>query len=98
VIDFVATGSAETERPATRVRGWLGLGASKYFDWKQRYGKANEHNALVPRDHWLEAWEQEAIVAFARAHPRDGYRRLTFMMLDQDVVAVSPASVYRVRS
>jgi hypothetical protein len=26
----------------------------------------------------------------------EGYRHLTFMMLDQDVVAVSPASVYRV--
>ena len=29
-------------------------------------------------------------------HPDEGYRRLTFMMLDQDVVAVSPSSVYRV--
>ena len=96
MIDFVATWSEQTELPATRLVGWLGLGASKYFDWKQRYGKANEHNATVPRDHWLEPWEQHAIVDFARAHPRDGYRRLTFMMLDQDVVAVSPASVYRV--
>jgi putative transposase len=56
----------------------------------------NEHNGTVPRDHWLEPWEQAAIVDFARTHRRDGYRRLTFMMLDQDVVAVSPASVYRV--
>jgi transposase InsO family protein len=96
VIDFVATWSDETELPATRLLGWLGLSASKYFNWKQRYGKANEHNTKVPRDHWLEAWEHEAIVDFARAHPRDGYRRLTFMMLDQDVVAVSPSSVYRV--
>jgi len=91
----VATWSAQTELPATQVVGWLGLGASKYFDWKQSYGKANEHNAKVPRDHWLEALEHEAIVAVARAHPGDGYRRLAFMMLDQDVVAVSPASVYR---
>jgi len=96
VIDFVTTWSVETELPATRVVGWLGLGASKDFAWKQRYGKANEHNAQVPRDHWLEPWEQQAIVDFARAHPLDGYRRLTFMMLDQDVVAVSPSSVYRV--
>ena len=96
MIDFVATWSAETELPATRLLGWLGLSPSKYFDWKRRYGQANEHNAQVPRDHWLEAWERAAIVAFARAHPRDGYRRLTFMMLDEDVVAVSPASVYRV--
>lgn len=98
MIDFVASWSAETALPATRLVGWLGLGASKYFDWKQRYGKVNEHNTLVPRDHWLEPWEQQAIVDFARAHPREGYRRLTFMMLDEDVVAVSPASVYRVLS
>src|SRR5262245_51991395 len=28
-------------------------------------------------------------------HPIEGYRRLTFMMLDDDVVAVSPAKTYR---
>jgi len=96
VIDFVTTWSTETALPATRLVGWLGLGASKYFAWKQRYGMVNEHNAWIPRDHWLEPWEQQVIVDFARAHPREGYRRLTFMMLDQDVVAVSPTSVYRV--
>ena len=56
----------------------------------------NEHNALVPRDDWLEAWEKKAIVDFHDRHPLEGYRRLTFMMLDADVVAVSPSSVYRV--
>jgi len=29
-------------------------------------------------------------------HPSEGYRRLAFMMLDRDVVAVSPTSTYRV--
>jgi putative transposase len=50
----------------------------------------------VPRDHWLTDDEKLAIVAFARGHPLEGYRRMTFMMLDADVVACSPASVYRV--
>jgi putative transposase len=27
---------------------------------------------------------------------REGYRRLTFMMLDADIVAVSPTSIWRV--
>jgi transposase InsO family protein len=36
-----------------------------------------------------------AIVRFAREYPLEGYRRLTFMMMDRDIVAVSPASVYR---
>jgi putative transposase len=76
--------------------GWLGLGTSKFHDWKHRYGKVNEHNGKVPRDWWLEDWEKQAIVDFHDRHPLEGYRRLTFMMLDDDVVAVSPASVYRV--
>ena len=56
----------------------------------------NEHNSLIPRDFWLERWEKRAIVSFCTAHPLDGYRRLAFMMLDEDIVAVSPSSVYRV--
>jgi transposase InsO family protein len=50
----------------------------------------------VPRDHWLTNDEKERICAFAREHHLEGYRRLTFMMLDADVVACSPSSVYRV--
>jgi putative transposase len=75
---------------------WIGIGASKFHDWKHRFGKANEHNAWVPRDHWLTDDEKERICVFARQNPLEGYRRLTFMMLDADVVACSPASVYRV--
>jgi putative transposase len=75
---------------------WIGIGASKFHDWKLRFGKVNEHNAWVPRDHWLTADEKQRICAFARANPLEGYRRLTFMMLDADQVACSPTSVYRV--
>jgi putative transposase len=45
---------------------------------------------------WLEPWEKDAIIGFHLKNPLEGYRRLTFMMLDADVVAVSPASVWRV--
>lgn len=96
MVDFVRHWSARTELPAERFLGWLDLARSKYGTWKKRYGKANEHNALVPRDHWLEEWERRAILDFHERYPLEGYRRLTFMMLDQDVVAVSPSSVYRV--
>jgi len=75
---------------------WLDLGSSKFHQWRKRYGRVNEHNARIPRDHWLAAWEKQAILAFHDRFPLDGYRRLTFMMLDDDVVAVSPSSVYRV--
>ena len=41
---------------------------------------------------------KQAILDFYRQHPLEGYRRLTFMMLDADIVAVSPSSVWRVLS
>jgi transposase InsO family protein len=72
------------------------LATSKYHQWKDRYGQANEHNGQLPRDWWLEDWEKREILAYQERHPLDGYRRLAFMMLDDDVVAVSPSSVYRV--
>lgn len=81
---------------AKRIVSWVGVGAGKYHDWQSRYGKVNGHNALVPRDHWLEEWEEEAIVKFHDEYPLEGYRRLAFMMLDRDLVAASPSSVYRV--
>ena len=44
---------------------WIGIGTSKFHDWKQRFGKVNEHNAWVPRDHWLTDDEIARICTFA---------------------------------
>jgi transposase InsO family protein len=96
IVDFVRCWSEKTEIGAGRFIEWLGVRTSKFYDWRERYGKANEHNAWVPRDFWLEDWEKKAIVDFHLKNPLEGYRRLTFMMLDRDVVAVSPSSVWRV--
>jgi putative transposase len=96
VVDFVHHWSGRTELPAQRMLGWIDLCPRKYGRWQERYGKTNEHNGLVPRDHWLEGWEKLSIAEFAKKYPLEGYRRLAFMMLDADVVAVSPSSVYRV--
>jgi len=74
----------------------LGLAASKFHQWKHHYGTPHAHNRRIPRDGWLEPWEKQAIVEYHDRHPLEGYRRLAFMMLDDDVVAVSPSSVYRV--
>lgn len=97
MIDFIHKWEGErTGLSALQIVGWVGIARSKFYDWRARYGKANEHNAWIPRDHWIEAWERDRIVTFAREFPLEGYRRLTFMMLDRDVVAVSPSTTYRV--
>jgi len=96
VVAFVDSWSERTGLPVKRLLKWLGIAASKYHAWQARGGIPNRHNGAQARDFWLLAWERAAIVTFAQAHPLDGYRRLAYMMLDADVVAVSPSSVYRV--
>jgi len=74
---------------------WIELPANKFGSWKTRYGQVNEHNGKIPRDWWLEDWEKKAIVDFHDRNPLEGYRRLTFMMLDDDIVAVSNGKLER---
>jgi transposase InsO family protein len=88
--------TGRSELPTARFLRWLDLQPSKFYEWQKRYGQMNAHNGKIPRDWWLADWERTAILAFHDRNPLEGYRRLTFMMLDDDVVAVSPASVYRV--
>ena len=95
-MDYVKYWTERAELPAWQLVLWLGIALSKFHSWKRRYGKVNDHNGKIPRDHWLETWEREAIVAYHDRNPLEGYRRLTFMMLDDDIVAVSPATTYRV--
>jgi transposase InsO family protein len=95
-VDYVRYWSDRTSLPAVRLVQWIGIGRGKFYQWRRRYGMVNEHNAWIPRDFWLEDWERAAIVAYFKDHPDEGYRRLTYMMIDADIVAVSPSSVYRV--
>jgi putative transposase len=74
----------------------LGIGSSRFYDWKKRTGMENRHNGLIPRTHWILPEEIEAIIKFCRDKLQDGYRRLTYMMIDQDIAYVSPATTYRI--
>lgn len=98
IIDFVNHWHERTEIPLSAFTRWLGVARPRFYQWRHRYGRINEHNAAVPRDFWLEAREKQAIIDYHDKHPLEGYRRLTFMMLDADVVACSPSSVYRILS
>lgn len=98
IVDFVRSWSEKTEMGAGQFITWLEVTASKFYSWRERYGRVNEHNGWVPRDFWLEDREKQAVIGFHLKNPLEGYRRLTFMMLDADIVAVSPSSVWRVLS
>ncbi len=96
VVDFIGYWHGRTRFPVSRLVQSLKLQPSKYYAWTKRYGKVNEHNGKIPRDHWLTDGEKSRIIDYYAEHSASGYRRLTYMMMDADVLAVSPASVYRV--
>jgi transposase InsO family protein len=73
--------------------GWLSLSQARFYAWQKPKPPSRVE---VPKNHWLLPREAEAIVAYRHDHPDEGYRRLTYQMLDENIVAVSPASVYRV--
>lgn len=73
IVDFVRYWSDAADLPVARFISWLHIQPSKYYNWKIRYGKANEHNGLVPRDFWLEAWERQAIIDYHYTFPDEAW-------------------------
>ena len=67
-----------------------------YYGRRRGYGRERRHNAAPSSDRWLHGWEKAVSVAFHQPHPEKGYRRLPFMVLDDEVVAASLSTVYRV--
>ena len=98
VVAFIRRWAEKTSLAIEQLLKWLDLSAGKFYDWCQRFGQTNRHNGRIPRDFWLQDWEKQAILNFQELFPQEGYRRLTYMMMDADVVAVSPSSVFRVLS
>lgn len=81
-----------------RLLAHVGVGVGKFYDWYQRYGYTSQRTQRVPKSHWLLPWERAAIEDYYRQHEheREGYRRLCYRMIDEDVVYASPSTVYRV--
>ena len=96
MVDFIHTWSEKSGLTIDRFLQGLDLSTGKFYEWHQRYGKANNHNGSVPRDFWLTSEEKKSILDYQVLYPLEGYRRLSYMMIDADVVAVSPSSVFRV--
>lgn len=96
IVDSIKKWSKKTLIPTSKLLKWLKLSPKKYYSWIKRYGKINNHNRLIPRDFWITSKEKEAIIEFAKNNPLEGYRRLTYMMIDSDIAAVSLATTYRI--
>ena len=96
VVAFVQKWTDKAEWSMSKMLQQLDIRRSKYYDWCRRVGQTNEHNGQLPRKGWLTPDEKTAIVTYHATCEQVGYRRMTYRMLDEDVIAVSPSSVYRV--
>ena len=96
VVDFVRYWSARTQLPQKQLLHWLSMSTSTFYSWKERYNQPNRHGGQVPKCHWIADSEREAIIAYYLDNQDEEYRRLTYIMLDEDVAAVSPSTAYRV--
>jgi transposase InsO family protein len=73
------------------------MNVATYYNWKQRSGinRLADKKPVGRNPLRLLDWEKENIRDFYLAHQDKGYRRVTYMMMDQDIVYASPSTIYR---
>lgn len=101
LLALVQTTQNRTGWTVRRILKRLGLPKARYYEWRKRAaeeGRLADRSTSAPSGGALLAEEKTAIRDYALAHPKDGYRRLAWQMLDAGVASVSPSSVYRTLS
>ena len=103
VVERITYLSFRSGIPVRKLLTQIGLCRVKFYKWVKRAGAPNLHNGKIPKSHWLTPEEIKMVEDYARGHYgqndfflKDGYRRITYTMLDSDIVAVHPSSVYRI--
>lgn len=98
VLALITTTQTRTGWTIRRILHHLGLTKARYRDWtkRQQTGALADHSPRPPLLDGILAMERAAVIAYALTHPQDGYRRLTWQMIDADVAYLSASSVYRI--
>jgi transposase InsO family protein len=78
------------------LAAFAGVSRRTFRDWLERRGEETKHNGHIPREHWLTPAEMRAITGYCGSRMELGYRTLCWQMVDADIAAASPASVYNV--
>jgi len=95
VVKYVFMLNNKTDITYNKILNLIGINQSKFYSWNGRLQKPNFHNSSLPKSNWLLEDEKQALLGYAKKHTGEGYRRLTYMMLDENVAAVSPSTTYR---
>ncbi len=99
ILETVAQAQERTAQPTEQVLAQLELATATYYRWRERQAADRlEDRVVVPRRALLLPTPEEvlAVRGFALDHPATGYKRLTWMMIDEDVAYLRAYQVYRI--
>ena len=89
--------------PVRRTLAALGVSPTSYYRWRRAAAalRAVERGLSGPRPRPVTSYEalpaeRAAVRAYALAHPEVRHRELAWRMVDEDVVCLSPSTVYRI--
>jgi len=96
---IVAVARARTGWTLRRILKGLRFPKSLYYEWRGREEGGRLADLFPgPRGSPYAVLDEEkqAVIRYALEQPKEGYRRLTWMMVDEDVAYLSESSVYRI--
>jgi len=100
ILDFITYTVQRSQVNINWILKYLGLPFSTYYRWRsmEAKGELEDRYIKLPNLDATLPWEVESVISYALKNPKEGYRRLTYMMIDEDVVYLSPSTVYRILS
>lgn len=97
---MVTQTKARIRWPIRRILRHLEIAPATYHRWRTSLsgaeGVASASRAASGSLYEVLPAERQAVVDYALAHPDERHRELAWKMLDENVAAVSPSTVYRV--
>ncbi len=82
-----------------KILAALGVTCSSYYRWlrEEAWGRAWPEEPVRPvQPYEALAEEKTAVLTYARRHPELRHREMAWRMVDEDVVYLSPSTVYRI--
>jgi len=99
ILKTVAQAYVHTGQPIRKILSQLGVAPATYYRWEARAetGQLDDRFAQPYRRSLPPTPEEaQAVCAFALEHPAMGYKRLAWLMVDEDVAYLRPYQVYRI--
>jgi len=100
ILDYINQTIKRSEVSIKWILKHLSLPLNTYYRWRRMETQGDLSDKYRPHINLdaLLPWEVEAAISYALEHPEEGYKRLSYMMIDENIVFISASSLYRILS